>query len=155
MIHQQEEEKRLLRIGSLILHSIGQLLPHQLQTNKFNTRDYIFPVSTTPHKFLFLNQFLVTKKIVKTWRDAFEVIEINFSHLGRNINLFLKKHNYFWRLLPCAVINKSVTYAHTYTYITKNVFWWYFKKKDKWLVHILKQKRTLCLNIIKTLYTKK
>lgn len=44
MIH-QEEGHHSLRIGSLILHSIGQLLPHQIQTNHFNTEDYIFPVS--------------------------------------------------------------------------------------------------------------
>jgi hypothetical protein len=40
-----DEPAHSLRIGSLILHSIGQLLPHQIATNKFNTDNYIYPVS--------------------------------------------------------------------------------------------------------------
>ena len=39
-----EEKRHVLRIGSLILQSIGQLLPHQCQMGRFNTRDFIFPV---------------------------------------------------------------------------------------------------------------
>jgi hypothetical protein len=34
-----------IRIGSLILHNIGQLLPHQLTSSNFHTRDFIYPVS--------------------------------------------------------------------------------------------------------------
>lgn len=45
MVHGQEEGQYILRIGSLTLHSVGQLLPHQLQTGKFHTRDCIYPVS--------------------------------------------------------------------------------------------------------------
>ncbi|KAK2171338.1 hypothetical protein NP493_1078g02011 [Ridgeia piscesae] len=40
----KEEKPYTLRIGSLLLHNIGQLLPYQIQTNKFNTRDCIYPV---------------------------------------------------------------------------------------------------------------
>jgi [histone H3]-lysine4 N-trimethyltransferase MLL3 len=32
----------MMRVGSLIFHSIGQLLPEQLKT--FHNSDYIFPV---------------------------------------------------------------------------------------------------------------
>ncbi|KAJ8303648.1 hypothetical protein KUTeg_018800, partial [Tegillarca granosa] len=44
IFHGQEEGNYILRIGSLILHSIGQLLPHQIMTGKFHTREFIFPV---------------------------------------------------------------------------------------------------------------
>ncbi|KAK3099196.1 hypothetical protein FSP39_000848 [Pinctada imbricata] len=44
MVHGQEDGNHLLRVGSLILHNVGQLLPHQIQTGKFHTRDYIYPV---------------------------------------------------------------------------------------------------------------
>ena len=40
-----EEKPYMLRIGSLLVHNFGQLLPYQIQTNKFNTRDSIYPVS--------------------------------------------------------------------------------------------------------------
>lgn len=43
MFH-QEDGHCCLRIGSLILHSIGQLLPHQILCGKFNTKEYIYPV---------------------------------------------------------------------------------------------------------------
>lgn len=49
MVHGQEEGHYILRIGSLTLHSVGQLLPHQLQTGKFHTRDCIYPVSPIIH----------------------------------------------------------------------------------------------------------
>ena len=45
MIRGQEEGTYALRISSLILHSVGQLLPHQIATGKFHTRDFIYPVS--------------------------------------------------------------------------------------------------------------
>lgn len=47
MIRGQEEGTYALRISSLILHSVGQLLPHQIATGKFHTRDFIYPVSST------------------------------------------------------------------------------------------------------------
>ncbi|ESO94290.1 hypothetical protein LOTGIDRAFT_215812 [Lottia gigantea] len=50
MIH-QEEGNHILRIGSLTLHCIGQLLPHQIQTNNFNTREYIYPVGFRTSRF--------------------------------------------------------------------------------------------------------
>ena len=39
-----EEKKFSVRVGSLIFHSIGQLLQHQISSGKFNTRDHIYPV---------------------------------------------------------------------------------------------------------------
>jgi histone-lysine N-methyltransferase MLL3 len=44
VIH-QEEKKFHVRIGSLIVKHVGQLLPHQIQTGNFHTKDYIYPVS--------------------------------------------------------------------------------------------------------------
>ena len=44
-----EEKPYMLRIGSLLVHNFGQLLPYQIQTNKFNTRDSIYPVSSKVH----------------------------------------------------------------------------------------------------------
>jgi len=40
----QEDGQHTLRLGSMVLHNIGQLLPHQMAGGKFNTRDYIYPV---------------------------------------------------------------------------------------------------------------
>ena len=44
IIH-QEEKRHILRVGSLILHSVGQLMPQQLQSGKYHTEHYMFPVS--------------------------------------------------------------------------------------------------------------
>ena len=41
--NQTSEKPYSFRIGSLILNSIGQLLPHQVQA--FHTRDAVYPVS--------------------------------------------------------------------------------------------------------------
>jgi histone-lysine N-methyltransferase MLL3 len=40
-----------IRIGSLVLHTIGQLLPHQLASGLFNNRDYIYPVGYRATRF--------------------------------------------------------------------------------------------------------
>ena len=40
-----------IRIGSLILHNIGQLLPHQLTSSNFHTRDFIYPVGFKATRF--------------------------------------------------------------------------------------------------------
>ena len=45
MTEEHEETSYTLRIGSLILHNIGQLLPHQLQSAVFHNRNFIYPVS--------------------------------------------------------------------------------------------------------------
>lgn len=42
VMHQSAEASHLLRVGSLIFMSVGQLLPHQLQ--KFHTENYIYPI---------------------------------------------------------------------------------------------------------------
>lgn len=44
MTEEHEETSYTLRIGSLILHNIGQLLPHQLQSAVFHNRNFIYPV---------------------------------------------------------------------------------------------------------------
>jgi len=41
---QGDDTKYAVRVGSLIFHSIGQLLPQQIVGGKFNTRDYIYPI---------------------------------------------------------------------------------------------------------------
>jgi hypothetical protein len=41
----QEEKTCVIRTGSLIVYSIGQLLPAQLSSGVFNTREFIYPVS--------------------------------------------------------------------------------------------------------------
>ncbi|XP_023929977.1 histone-lysine N-methyltransferase 2D-like [Lingula anatina] len=43
IVHRQDTQ-HAVRIGSLILHSVGQLLPHQIASGKFHTRDTIYPV---------------------------------------------------------------------------------------------------------------
>ena len=48
---QLEERNCCLRVGSLILHNIGQLLPHQVLCGRFNTKDYIFPVGYKVSRF--------------------------------------------------------------------------------------------------------
>ena len=47
MIRDFDENHYAIRIGSLVLHNIGQLLPHQLSAGHFNNRDFIYPVRTT------------------------------------------------------------------------------------------------------------
>ena len=44
MNEEHEETSYTLRIGSLVLHNVGQLLPHQLQSAAFHNRNYIYPV---------------------------------------------------------------------------------------------------------------
>ena len=44
-IAHHEDKKFTVRVGALVFHHIGQLLPHQIQSGKFNTRDFIYPVS--------------------------------------------------------------------------------------------------------------
>ncbi len=44
MTEEHEETSYTLRIGSLVLHNIGQLLPHQLQSAVFHNRNFIYPV---------------------------------------------------------------------------------------------------------------
>ncbi|KAL7064988.1 hypothetical protein AAHC03_05213 [Spirometra sp. Aus1] len=48
VIHDETQDHRV-RIGALTLHSIGQLLPHQIESGNFHTRRFIYPVhfSTT------------------------------------------------------------------------------------------------------------
>ncbi len=41
---QDESRAYRVRVGSVILHSIGQLLPHQIENESFHTRKYIYPV---------------------------------------------------------------------------------------------------------------
>lgn len=51
MIRDIDENHYAIRIGSLVLHNIGQLLPHQLASGQFNNRDYIYPVGYKATRF--------------------------------------------------------------------------------------------------------
>lgn len=53
MTEEHEETSYTLRIGSLVLHNVGQLLPHQLQSAVFHNRNFIYPVC---FNFSFLNK---------------------------------------------------------------------------------------------------
>ncbi|CAF1068255.1 unnamed protein product [Didymodactylos carnosus] len=44
MSQEHDETTYTLRIGSLVLHNVGQLLPHQLQSAAFHNRNFIYPV---------------------------------------------------------------------------------------------------------------
>ena len=39
-----EDRRSVVRVGGLVVHSIGQLLAYQIHSGHFNTRDYIYPV---------------------------------------------------------------------------------------------------------------
>jgi hypothetical protein len=43
-ILRSEEKKYIVRIGGLIIHNIGQLLPYQIHSGHFNTSEFIYPV---------------------------------------------------------------------------------------------------------------
>ena len=45
MSSDQDDNHYAIRVGSLVLYNIGQLLPHQINSEKFHTRDFIYPVS--------------------------------------------------------------------------------------------------------------
>ncbi|XP_069119821.1 histone-lysine N-methyltransferase 2C-like isoform X3 [Argopecten irradians] len=51
MVHRQQEGNFTLRVGSLILHSIGHLMPYQIVSAKYHTRDYIYPVGYKSSRF--------------------------------------------------------------------------------------------------------
>ncbi|CAF1000074.1 unnamed protein product [Adineta ricciae] len=51
MTDEHEDKSYILRIGSLILHNIGQLLPHQIQSSAFHNRNYIYPVGYIVTRF--------------------------------------------------------------------------------------------------------
>ncbi|CAF1248982.1 unnamed protein product [Adineta steineri] len=51
MNEEHEDKSYILRIGSLILHNIGQLLPHQLQSSVFHNRNFVYPVGYTITRF--------------------------------------------------------------------------------------------------------
>ena len=40
-----EEEKRVIRLGSLVVYDTGQLLPHQMTTGMYNNTEYVYPVN--------------------------------------------------------------------------------------------------------------
>jgi len=46
-----EDNMGAIRMGSLIVYDIGQLLPHQMQTGHFNSTYYVYPVSHYLHYF--------------------------------------------------------------------------------------------------------
>lgn len=42
----QEDKSCVIRVGSLIVYNIGQLLPNQIHSGHFNSREFIYPVSS-------------------------------------------------------------------------------------------------------------
>ena len=46
-----DEDNYAIRTGSLILHNIGQLLPYQLSSSNFHTRDFIYPIGYRATRF--------------------------------------------------------------------------------------------------------
>ncbi|CAF3790913.1 unnamed protein product [Rotaria sp. Silwood1] len=51
MNEEHDDKTYILRIGSLVLHNIGQLLPHQLQSSTFHNRNFVYPVGYTITRF--------------------------------------------------------------------------------------------------------
>ena len=39
-----EEKRHCIRVGSLVIQNVGQLVPYQMQTGRFNSRDFLYPV---------------------------------------------------------------------------------------------------------------
>ncbi len=56
MTEEHEETSYTLRIGSLVLHNVGQLLPHQLQSAVFHNRNFIYPVCDEIEAFCLVNE---------------------------------------------------------------------------------------------------
>ena len=51
MAEEHDEVTYILRIGGLVLHNIGQLLPHQIQSGIFHNRNFIYPVGYSITRF--------------------------------------------------------------------------------------------------------
>ena len=60
-----DEDYYAIRIGSLILHNIGQLLPLQLSSSNFHNRDFIYPVSYLKAIVCFLQVEQVSRILTK------------------------------------------------------------------------------------------
>ncbi|ESO04746.1 hypothetical protein HELRODRAFT_99632, partial [Helobdella robusta] len=48
---QHEERKCVLRLGGVVVHNLGQLLLHQIQSGLYNNADYIYPVGFKSSRF--------------------------------------------------------------------------------------------------------
>lgn len=85
MLH--EGDNNVLRIGSLILYSIGQLLPHQLQN--FHTNTHIFPIGYNVSRFYWSArtlgkrcQYICSIGELNEWPQFFiEIIEDGFENI--------------------------------------------------------------------------
>ena len=51
MSSDQDDIMYTIRIGSIVLYNIGQLLPHQLSSSKFHNRDFIYPIGYKATRF--------------------------------------------------------------------------------------------------------
>ncbi|CAF0790054.1 unnamed protein product [Rotaria sordida] len=51
MNEEHDDKTYILRVGSLVLHNVGQLLPHQLQSSAFHNRNFVYPVGYTITRF--------------------------------------------------------------------------------------------------------
>jgi len=72
MNDEHEDKSYILRIGSLILHNIGQLLPHQLQSSVFHNRNFIYPVSLT--NFSFKNNIFYLKNLGRLYYNKISLV---------------------------------------------------------------------------------
>ena len=46
-----DEDNYAIRIGNMILHNIGQLLPYQLSSSNFHTQNFIYPIGYRATRF--------------------------------------------------------------------------------------------------------
>jgi len=60
LVH-HEDKKCVLRIGGLVIHSIGQLLAHQIHSGHFNTTESIYPIGFKSTRY-YWSQKLLNKR---------------------------------------------------------------------------------------------
>jgi len=72
MNDEHEDKSYILRIGSLILHNIGQLLPHQLQSSVFHNRNFVYPVGVT--NFSFKNNISYLKNLGRLYYNKISLV---------------------------------------------------------------------------------
>lgn len=68
-----DDKSYTLRIGSLILHNIGQLLPHQIQSTAFHSRSFIYPVSLIA--FLSLGRVFMSVTLGRLYSDTILLVD--------------------------------------------------------------------------------
>lgn len=103
-IMQQTARTHTLRVGSLIFHSLGQLLPHQMQT--FHSSTAIFPVS-----LLFLCRLLSVMSLL-----------VNKSDLEwKHIHGVCTGHSAFIFMASCSDMQSTITASYGSVYVLHTV----------------------------------